>query len=216
MECEVTLQIGDKTEILTGADLDQYADSIGLSSIAKDRYSGALTADIYVHERFAGIEPWVIVQEVVALETGRSVRGTKPESPFKGELLRGLWHKHYTCARFVARNMINQLGRGKSNRIIAEVLNLESPTIITDVMINELARRLTVEQIEEREQFGELTGEWIVFAKHAGRNYYLCLATHNSGDKAIFDRIVSACLPQFPFLSEIVRLPAPDDQLPRP
>lgn len=210
MGSEMTLQIGNRTEVITGQDLDRYAENIGLSPIAIDRCSRLFIADIYMHERFGGVEPWVIVQEIAALENGRSIRGTKPALEFEHEPLRGLWHKHYFCARFVARNMINQLARGRSKAIIDGVLHPQSPTIITDEMINELARRLTVEQIDERERLDRLTGEWIVFAKHDGRNYYLCLATHTSGDQVIFDRVVSACLPQFPFLSDIIHIPIPD------
>jgi predicted transcriptional regulator len=51
-----------------------------------------------------------------------------------------------------------------------------------------------------------LTGEWIVFAKHEGRNYYLTLATH---DKTTHEherqQIENICYREFPFLEKILR-----------
>jgi hypothetical protein len=76
--------------------------------------------------------------------------------------------------------------------------------VITKEMITELAHRVTHEPVEDRANNKKLTGEWIVFAKEAGQNYYLCLNTHNAGDQQIVDRIKSNCLREFPFLSAIV------------
>lgn len=50
-----------------------------------------------------------------------------------------------------------------------------------------------------------LTGEWIVFAKHEGLNYYLTLTTH---DRTLHQddrqQIENICYPEFPFLQEIL------------
>jgi len=73
--------------------------------------------------------------------------------------------------------------------------------IITEEMISELAHRVTHEPVEERANANKLTGEWIVFAKEAGKNYYLCLNTHAAGDQQIADRIRDNCVRDFPFLS---------------
>ncbi len=39
----------------------------------------------------------------------------------------------------------------------------------------------------------ELTGEWLIFDKKDGINRYLCLATHDEGDKCIFDKKIQHC-----------------------
>lgn len=38
---------------------------------------------------------------------------------------------------------------------------------------------------KHREQGGNITGEWIIFKKCKGMNYYLCLAKHNEPDETI-------------------------------
>lgn len=47
----------------------------------------------------------------------------------------------------------------------------------------------------------ELRGEWIVFKKHKGKKYYLCLASHYEDDKTIFERKLMKCLTEFPELN---------------
>jgi hypothetical protein len=49
-----------------------------------------------------------------------------------------------------------------------------------------------------------MTGEWLVYAIHEGQNYYLCLGTHKSGDDALRQQIDLICVPEFPFLKEIL------------
>jgi hypothetical protein len=50
----------------------------------------------------------------------------------------------------------------------------------------------------ERANDGRLTGEWIVFAKQDGVNYYLTLGVHQD-DEAIWRRC-KACAAEFPDL----------------
>jgi hypothetical protein len=50
-----------------------------------------------------------------------------------------------------------------------------------------------------------LTGEWIIYAQHEGKNYYLCLGTHHkSGHKALRQQIDDFCCLEFPFLSSLL------------
>ncbi|MFI5364020.1 MAG: hypothetical protein ACHQ4J_00200 [Candidatus Binatia bacterium] len=142
MRCEATLHIGDKTEIITDGDLIRYADGIGLNRVAKDRCSCVFVLDLLLHERFLGVESWGIVQEIRALEQGRCGVGTKPASQFLHEPLRGLWHKHYFCARFVAQNMLNQLAGGRIEAVVKKTLGANPPVVITEQIANQLAHRL--------------------------------------------------------------------------
>jgi len=48
---------------------------------------------------------------------------------------------------------------------------------------------------------GRITGEWIVFAKYEGQNYYLSLATHDrTTHQHIRQHIDAICVQEFPFL----------------
>lgn len=64
-----------------------------------------------------------------------------------------------------------------------------------------MAHAVTHGALEERENQGKLTGEWIAFAKHQGRNYYVTLAPHTTGDQQTFDEIKSMAYAEFPFLA---------------
>jgi hypothetical protein len=74
--------------------------------------------------------------------------------------------------------------------------------VITQEMIDELAHRVTYEPVENRRKQDKITGEWLIFAKHDGTNYYLCLNTHGAGDQFIHDRIITHCVRDFPKLAE--------------
>lgn len=52
---------------------------------------------------------------------------------------------------------------------------------------------------------GELTGEWIVYARHEGVNYYLCLGKHDSHDDHLRSHIDGICCKEFPFLTALLR-----------
>jgi hypothetical protein len=50
-----------------------------------------------------------------------------------------------------------------------------------------------------------LTGEWIIYAQYGGKNYYLCLGTHDkSGHKGLRQEIDDFCCLEFPFLSTLL------------
>ena len=64
---------------------------------------------------------------------------------------------------------------------------------------------MTTDQIEARADQEKMTGEWIVFAKHEGQNYYLTVSRHTDPkkpeeDKRLFWEIEQLCYRQFPFL----------------
>lgn len=43
----------------------------------------------------------------------------------------------------------------------------------------------------------ELTGEWLIYKKNSGINYYLCLAKHNEGDQEIYENKILKCYQEF-------------------
>lgn len=195
------VHIGDRTEVVTSDDLKGYAKAIHLDLYAAGRYSSLFVLNLLSYERLYGINPFQVVDEIRTLEDSARVTRTKPASQFTRDPLKGLWHKHFFCSRFMAHNMMNHLSGGKLEKLVNEVLDPNKSPVVTEGMIRELSHRVTVEAFEERASDGNLTGEWIVFAKHEEKNYYLCLATHHTGDESIFNSIRAACWPQFPFLA---------------
>lgn len=148
-----------------------------------------------------GVSPHDVIEELQNLENGDGNTETKLATEFRRPPLASLWHKHFFSHHFLITNIQNALKGGKLDRLVNDVMNPSKSTIITKEMISELAHRVTHEPVEERANNQKLTGEWIVFAKEGGKNYYLCLNTHNAGDQQIADRIKNNCIREFPFLS---------------
>jgi hypothetical protein len=196
------LQTHNGIRLITEKELGAYANGIGLPDVAKDRYSWLFVMDLLLFQEGNGVDPHMIVHEIQALEGLGPKHGTKAPAQFTRHPLKGLWHKHFFSAHFLARNIRNELVGGRFEQIFAEVCDPNKSPVLTEGMIKELAHRITIGEFDNRNKDGRLTGEWIVFARHEEKNYYLCLSTHNAGDQTIYDRIRDVCFPQFPFLVE--------------
>jgi hypothetical protein len=87
-------------------------------------------------------------------------------------------------------------------RRLAEILEHDpaKSTLFTREIGDELARRVAHEPVEARNARKKLTGEWFVYLRHGGKNYYLCCNTHYVGDQFIYDRIMQNCVRDFPNL----------------
>jgi hypothetical protein len=164
------------------------------------RISELMWFDMYVLDAEFGVGPNDILSSVTDLEAGEKSRGVKPATPFGKLPLKGLWHKHFFSAHFLVNNIV--LGHGKDGleKLINEVFDAAKSPIVTHEMIKEVAHRATHDPLEKRDAAGKLTGEWIIFIKHDGKNYYLCVNTHAAGDQFIYDRIAQHCVRDFPEL----------------
>lgn len=185
---------------VTQPELSEFAQAVGLDHVVQGRYSWLFALQFLLHIELRGINPYQVIAEIRALEDGTPLTGTKPATLFVHPPLKGFWHKHFFCARYIPKNIINALSGGWLSALVNDVLDPMRSSIITHEMIKELSHRVVNETLEKRKAHNKLTGEWIVFAQHGGRNYYLCLATHSAGDRAIYDQTESLCFPQFPFL----------------
>lgn len=195
------VHLNDQETELTEKELAPYAERIGLNRLAPGRYSWLFVLNLYLNEHLQGVDSGLLVQEMRDLEAGTSTTGTKPATQFQRPPLQGLWHKHYFSGHFVAHNILNQLGGNKMSQLAEEVFDPAVSPVITEQMIRQFAHEVSHGALERRAEDNRLTGEWIVFSKHEGQNYYLCVSTHTNGDQVIYDSIRSAVLPQFPFLS---------------
>jgi hypothetical protein len=187
-------------EIFTEDELRAYASRVGLDRVAPGRYSWLFVLKLLAFEKFNGIDPHTIINEVAALESGVVNLGTKPATEFKKLPLKGLWHKHFFSAHFIGQNLINQHANGRLEALIEKVMDPAKYPVVTQELINKVASAVVSDAMIARGAQKKITGEWIVFAKHAGQNYYLTLDKHDTDDLAIYNQIAKICFPQFPFL----------------
>lgn len=142
-----------------------------------------------------------VIDEIRHLE-GSGGSSTKPAELFNGDVLKGFWHKHFTQSNFIAQNLMvgMKMDDPNSQKFENLVRSLQKKHKDHQQFAAHLAHEFTVSNYEERARKGKLTGEWLVFSKHNGQNYYLTLASHREEDLAIRDRIQGYCSQQFPFL----------------
>lgn len=190
-------------------DIPAFVESIGLKRAAPGRYSALLVANLLGCALSETQNPAKIVREIELLEQGELGQLKKPIQN-RHPPLKGLWHKHYMQDGIpsLAQNVLNGLNRYQipvfqqmiedakkagEERFI-EVADI--PRIVDDVVSGN-RRRLAEQQA--------ITGEWIVFAKHKGQNYYLTIATHD-GDthQHVREQIDQVCCVEFPFLTQLL------------
>jgi len=164
------------------------------------RMSELFWFDCFVIDRCYGVSVREILDSVENLEAGEPHSGIKPATQFKNLPLKGLWHKHFFSAQFLMLNIANALGKNGVQKLVTEIFDEKQSPTITQEMIDELAHRVTHEPVEARDNDGKITGEWIIFAKNGGKNYYLSVNTHAAGDQFIYDRIAEHCIRDFPDL----------------
>jgi len=186
-------------------ELRGFAIAVGLDTIAAGR-----CATSFLFQLYAGtvLTPALgaaakIVAEIRDLEgVGRAV-GTKAAEAFKKPPLLGLKKKHYLVGGLpsMGRNIILAAGKKRVEfRRIARRHHNPTTADLSPVAIAKNIANDVVKLYLDRSRQGRLTGHWIVFAEHEGRNYYLCLATHEEGDDVIAERVKNGCCSEFSFL----------------
>jgi hypothetical protein len=187
-----------------------FANFIGLEQAAPGRYSMLLVLGLFGGAQSGMLNPDKVVHEIRALEGIGPPSKLKPPIQNKHPPLKGLWHKHYLedGLRSMGMNIKKGLGRfglplmqqrvdeakaaGEERYVTREELN----EIITDAVHGNWMRLSSAQG---------LTGEWIVYAQHEGRNYYLALATHDSSTHdQVRQQIDALCCQEFPFLAGLL------------
>jgi hypothetical protein len=197
------VHIGTETMNVTSEDLDRFATLHGLKANIPGRYSAIFCLNLLLLEK-EGIDPAHVIAEVKALEIPDSRSSTKQESQFTRKHLNGLWHKHFLppLPSAIAHNLLNQLGKNGMEKIANEVFNPALSPTVTKEMLDEFTDRIVNKTLEQRAEDNKLTGEWIVYAKENGKNYYLGIWSHRFGDENIAKSIQASCLHEFPFLEK--------------
>jgi hypothetical protein len=143
---------------------------------------------------------------------------TKPAEVFTAGPFKGLWHKHWFQASFLATNLLNETEK-HGDMLIRKHLNAEFGrdrrvgTMVTEKLAGQLAHAMVDGASSHRSgnigrKQTRLTGEWIVFAKTNRRNIYLTLAGHGETNEAVFSRC-SMAPKEFPELASLEPFVAP-------
>lgn len=198
----------DEQEVHT-ADPREFARIIGLDQIAPGRYSSLLVAHLMGGALSGFQNPAKIVREIERLESGELGQFKRPIQN-RHPPLKGLWHKHYMrdCLASLAMNIdkgLNWFGMPFFEQKVREAedagelryLEPEDVPKLVDDMVSGNYRRLAEKQA--------LSGEWIIFAKHDGQNYYLTIATHDeTTHEQVRQQIEAVCCVEFPFLAKLL------------
>ncbi|WP_332853423.1 hypothetical protein [Duganella sp. S19_KUP01_CR8] len=192
------------------AELKGFAEMIGIEQAAPGRYSLLLLLSLLGGAKSGRLNPHKVVQEILALEGIGPPSQLKPPIQNKHPPLKGLWHKHHLMDGMssLAMNIEKGLNRYKIPFFEQKIMEAQQageerfmsaadiPMLVNDVVSGNYNR------LAENEA---LTGEWLVFAKHEEKNYYLALATHDSATHdALRQQIEAICYLEFSFLPEIL------------
>lgn len=152
-----------------------------------------------------------VLREIDALEglkPATTVKGGEGEQ-FRHPPLFPFWHKHYFTSRHVLRNIGERwnLARGQGNPDFRAALSAIAEQFghDPDAWQSALPYRVLIDGLTERANANRLTGDWIIFAKHGGQNYYLDLARHEEADgpvnsAALIRKLRNGSQAEFPFL----------------
>lgn len=196
-----------------GCDITQellrLADIAGLERNVPGRYSVLLLMGLWAGLQHGQLNLEKVRIEIEALEGLRPGSSLKPASQFKHPPLQGLWHKHYLESGLapVARNLrkgIRRYGMPHVERKVADALASVEERFFSEQDISLIAQDVVMGNWQRLVADSALTGEWLIFAEHMGKNHYLCLGRHTSGDESLRAQIDAVCLKEFPFLSDIL------------
>jgi hypothetical protein len=148
-----------------------------------DRVSLAFAVRLFEMRR--GLrEQGLVIDELDVLEGLRPHSRTKAAEKFRHPPLHSFWHKHFSAPRHVIPNIgIRWNISGKKQKALDAMMSAVATEHGTDpdVWPRMLVHRFVLDGYADRAANQRLTGDWIIFGKHDGKNYYLDLATLEEG-----------------------------------
>jgi hypothetical protein len=147
-----------------------------------------------------------VLHEINVLEGLASNSSTKESAQFRRPPLHPFWHKHFSTARHLMRNMGERWGLGNSgNRDLSAMIGAVAVECgdQPDLWPKRLVHQLVLGGLDDRAAVRRMTGDWIIFAKHEGQNFYLGLGTHDEARRepdALYQRLHQGSEWEFPFL----------------
>lgn len=182
---------------------------IGFCQIDLSRVSQFLSIQLASISKYRVYNSFSITDVIQDLEgVGRGCK--RRVAQFKHPPLKGFWKVHFFDPRFMVKNLINHWGleranSPKLNNLFLRIDIEEEKSPSTHGWHGRLAHEMTIMGYEERARKNNLTGEWIVFLKHKGKNYYLCISRHTSpeDDRDVYEFLKNICEYEYPFLLRI-------------
>lgn len=160
------------------------------------------------------VQAWTTLREshhildvIDELEGARPRLVLRSEAQFRHSPLHPFWHVHWTAPRHMLRNIgihWNLTGKGKRDSLTPMLQEVaKSHGHDPERWPGIVAYRLAIDGYKKRAARG-LTGDWIIYGKHEGRNYYVALATHNEGEGEnavkLSRKLKDGSAVEFPFL----------------
>lgn len=148
-----------------------------------------------------------VTAEIKAMEGIGPKQRTGNESMFNlGTILEGFHKKHFTDALFIVKNLTSELGLESGchknlTRLIGKTFHEHKGQNAGAGFDKAIGHESTIGTINRRAGRNALTGEWIVFKKHKGKRFYLCLAAHSEPNEQILARTQDAIAMDFQFLA---------------
>ena len=186
-----------------------YKRAITCNAEFSDRISVGFAIRLEIQRAAHGDEHHVL-WEIEHLEKGIETT-TKPASQFKFPPLHPFWHKHFSSYRHTLRNIGERwnVSRGGGNRDLKAMIDRVADECgrDPDLWPKKIAHDCIIGALEERSADRRMSGDWIIFAKYNGQNYYLDLATHEEGlpggpAEHLYERLKQGSSAEFPFLFE--------------
>jgi hypothetical protein len=203
-------QDGNDISEQISAEFEVIVQATRLEQIAPGRISLLFLLSFFGAYKASRINPFQVAREIEALEKGETT-GLKPPIQNRHPPLKGLWHKHYMQPGMASlainiQHGLKQFGIPYFAQKVREAQEAGEKRYSTIDEIAPMVNDAVQGNWQRLREAERLTGEWIVFGKHEGLNYYLTLATH---DKATHEHerqlIENICYREFPFLEEILR-----------
>lgn len=153
-----------------------------------------------------------IIDEIAYMEGIKEQTRADKAQAFRGESLKGLWKKHFYNPRLHnITNFANTLKLDKPDSpILSEIFKCA-------VKKEGLNRGVTLDKIEkvsgvmaqtavDKMNNKKHTGDWIIFVKNNGVNYYLCVFPHSQKpeDDIAIKELCKKCIDDFPFLQNVL------------
>ncbi|MCW1881343.1 MULTISPECIES: hypothetical protein [Acinetobacter] len=186
-----------------------YVKSIGFNAYIPERYSSIIASQVLCLAKSRILNSYTILDTIKTLEGIGYPSKLKAETEFMRLPLKGLWHKHYlpNNIQAFAKNLINSIKVEELpslDELAHEAGVTNEERYLTERDIALITHDAVVGAWERRCRSASVTGEWIIYAKYQGQNYYLCLAKHSDGDDKIRALIDAICIHEFPFLQDIL------------
>jgi len=146
---------GDPQALLAPGEAEKIREEHFLCDLPDAVFSTLLLRQLRDLRDSRSLDTFQIADEVRQLEGVGRGRSTKPATPFKRPPLKGLWHQHFSNARFILQNIGARwnLGRGGNealDRMISEEFAAEESGVFTDALAARIAHRITVEAYQDR------------------------------------------------------------------